>query len=75
MQSHHSAKTVKKIGRKHVSRRSPFHPDVMMARSNTGPLATATQLVNAASAMNGDRDAIREFGSGHSLHYGINWSF
>ncbi|KAG0139931.1 hypothetical protein CROQUDRAFT_54011 [Cronartium quercuum f. sp. fusiforme G11] len=59
-QSHRSIKAAKTMGRKHVSRRSPFHPDMVMARSNTGPLATATQLFNAASAMNDDRDAIHQ---------------
>lgn len=53
-----SGKPEKIVGRKHVSRRSPFHPDVLMARSNTGPLATVTQLMNAASAVDGDKNSI-----------------
>ncbi|KAH9820086.1 secreted protein [Melampsora americana] len=58
IQAHHNVKSNKATGRKHVSRRSPFHPDVMMARRNAGPLATATQLLNAASAMNDDMESI-----------------
>ncbi|KAG0147012.1 hypothetical protein CROQUDRAFT_43585 [Cronartium quercuum f. sp. fusiforme G11] len=60
LQSHRSVKTVKEIGRKQLSRRSPFHPDVMMARSNTGPLATVTQLLNAALVIDSDKDVIHQ---------------
>ncbi|KAH9811407.1 secreted protein [Melampsora americana] len=62
VQAHHgvSGKAENTVGRKHVSRRSPFHPDVLMARSNTGPLATVTQLMNAASAVDGDKKSIHD---------------
>lgn len=53
-------KTAKKTSRKQLSRRSPFHPDILMARSNTGPLATVTQLLSAGSCVDDDRNLIRE---------------
>ncbi|EGG08700.1 uncharacterized protein MELLADRAFT_104819 [Melampsora larici-populina 98AG31] len=60
VQAHHGSSGTPQttVGRKHLSRRSPFHPDVLMARSNTGPLATVTQLMNAASAVDGDKNSI-----------------